>query len=81
MYATAMNGSGANNVGIGVSLAAVAQQFTQGNITTTENPLDMAINGSGFFQIRRPQRRARSTPATASSSSTSEGYVVNNGRP
>lgn len=29
----------------------VAQQFTQGNITTTENPLDLAINGNGFFQL------------------------------
>ena len=27
------------------------QQFTQGNITTTNNPLDMAINGNGFFRL------------------------------
>jgi len=32
-------------------MAAVAQQFTQGNITTTENPMDLAINGAGFFQV------------------------------
>ena len=35
-------------------LATVAQQFTQGNITTTENPLDVAINGAGFFECRTP---------------------------
>ena len=29
----------------------MSQQFTQGNITTTESPLDLAINGAGFFQV------------------------------
>lgn len=53
MYAASINGSGASNIGIGVQLASVAQQFTQGNITTTENPLDLAINGAGFFQIAK----------------------------
>ena len=51
MYAAAMNGAGANAVGIGVNLAAVAQQFTQGNISTTDNPMDLALNGPGFFQV------------------------------
>ena len=51
MYASALNGSGATSVGIGVNLQAVTQQFTQGNITTTENPLDVAINGNGFFEV------------------------------
>ncbi len=48
MYATAIGGT---NIGIGVNLQAVTQQFTQGNITTTDNPLDLAINGSGFFEV------------------------------
>jgi len=51
MYAAALNGSGAGTVGIGVNLQAVAQQFTQGNISTTSNPLDLAINGNGFFEV------------------------------
>jgi flagellar hook protein FlgE len=51
MYASALNGAGMNSIGIGVNLAAVAQQFTQGNIKTTENPMDLAINGAGFFQL------------------------------
>ena len=34
---------------VGVSLSAVTQQFTQGNISFTENSLDVAINGNGFF--------------------------------
>ena len=48
MYASAINGTG---IGIGVNLQAVTQQFTQGNITTTSNPLDLAINGNGFFEV------------------------------
>ena len=48
MYATAISGRG---VGIGVNLQAVTQQFTQGNITTTDSPLDLAINGNGFFEV------------------------------
>ena len=51
VYANALNGAGTNPIGIGVSLAAVAQQFTQGNISTTDNPMDLAINGNGFFQV------------------------------
>ena len=51
MYAAALNGAGSSNIGIGTNLAAVAQQFTQGNIKTSENPMDLAINGAGFFQV------------------------------
>jgi flagellar hook protein FlgE len=51
MYAAALTGAGSGNVGIGATVAAVSQQFTQGNITTTDSPMDMAINGNGFFQV------------------------------
>ena len=51
IYARAVSG-GANNIGIGVSLAAVTQQFSQGSISSTDNPLDLAINGGGFFQLK-----------------------------
>jgi flagellar hook protein FlgE len=51
VYAASLSGGGASQVGIGTRLARVAQQFTQGNITGTSNPLDMAINGSGFFRM------------------------------
>jgi flagellar hook protein FlgE len=50
VYARSLNGAGGNTAGIGVSVAGIAQQFTQGNIETSNNPLDIAINGSGFFR-------------------------------
>ncbi|OIR15928.1 flagellar hook protein FlgE [mine drainage metagenome] len=52
IYANSLGGGGSSvAAGIGVQVAAVAQQFTQGNITTTNNSLDMAISGSGFFRM------------------------------
>jgi len=51
VYATSLSGSGGNNIGIGVNVMAVAQQFTQGNITVTNNPMDVAINGAGFYRL------------------------------
>ncbi len=51
VYASTLSGASGVQVGIGTKLAAVAQQFTQGNITTTNNPLDTAINGNGFFRV------------------------------
>lgn len=77
VYAAALNGAGQNQVGIGTSLQAVAQQFTQGNITTTENPMDLAINGGGFFQVSdgvNPTRYSRNGQFKVSK----DGFIVNN---
>ncbi len=51
VYASSLTGAGGSSIGIGTQLAAVVQQFTQGNISTTNNPLDIAINGGGFFRM------------------------------
>ena len=41
-------------VGLGARLSATNRIFTQGNIQTTGNPTDMAIQGEGFFRITMP---------------------------
>lgn len=51
VFASALTGGGAGQIGIGTQINAVAQQFTQGNIEVTNNPLDIAINGAGFFRM------------------------------
>ncbi len=51
VYATAGIGSNANAIGQGVALARVNQSFSQGTLSFTEKPLDMAINGDGFFTL------------------------------
>ncbi|HPV32821.1 MAG TPA: flagellar hook protein FlgE [Methylotenera sp.] len=51
VYANSLTGGGASQIGIGTNLANVSQQYTQGNITSTSNTLDIAINGGGFFRM------------------------------
>lgn len=51
LYAASLSGGGGVQTGTGVKLVAIAQQFTQGNITNTSNAMDTAINGPGFFQV------------------------------
>jgi flagellar hook protein FlgE len=51
VYANSLTGAGGSQVGIGTKVIQVAQQFTQGNITSSNNPLDIAINGGGFFRM------------------------------
>lgn len=51
VFAASLTGAGGSQIGIGTSVNQVAQQFTQGNISVTNNPLDVAINGSGFFRL------------------------------
>jgi flagellar basal-body rod protein FlgG len=42
------------NMGTGVRLASVEKLFTQGSIENTQEPLDVAIQGRGFFSILMP---------------------------
>jgi flagellar hook protein FlgE len=51
LYAASLGIVGASQVGIGVGVSSIQQQFTQGNLTTTNNPLDLALNGGGFFRM------------------------------
>ena len=61
MVASAIGSSGGTNAGIGVEVAAVSQQFTQGNLSITGNSLDVAINGNGFFTLKQPDGTAAYT--------------------
>lgn len=47
-YPTAMQ------IGLGTRLAATNRVFTQGNLQTSENPTDVAIEGEGFFRVELP---------------------------
>ncbi|MBB3105001.1 flagellar basal-body rod protein FlgG [Azomonas macrocytogenes] len=41
-------------LGTGVRIVGTQKTFTEGSLQTTEQPLDMAINGDGFFQVLMP---------------------------
>lgn len=53
IYANSMAGISKTQPGSGVRVADVAQQFNQGNLESTENSLDMAISGEGFFTLQK----------------------------
>ena len=66
------NASGA--VGSGTILKKVQQQFTQGNISASQNSLDMAISGQGFFALK-PSLTSTQTVYTRNGN-----FSVNNNR-
>ncbi|MBT8124808.1 MAG: flagellar hook protein FlgE [Gammaproteobacteria bacterium] len=51
LYATSQFGTSSNAIGQGVEVASISQQFTDGDITFTDNSLDLAISGGGFFVL------------------------------
>jgi flagellar hook protein FlgE len=51
VFAASLAGGGGSQIGVGVGVGAVSQSFTQGNISTTGNSLDLAINGQGMFRM------------------------------
>ncbi len=61
--------------GSGVKLASIAQQFTQGNIDFTDNALDLAIGGEGFFVLN--DNGARSYTRAGAFGVDNQGFVVN----
>lgn len=51
VYASNLQGISATTPGSGVRVSKIAQQFAQGNVEFTDNSLDLAINGEGFFVL------------------------------
>ncbi len=70
-------------VGLGSRVAAVQKVFTSGDFLQTENELDIAIEGSGFFQIKLPDGSDAYTRSGAMKKDstgrlvTSDGYPLN----
>jgi len=73
VYAATL-GSG-SQIGIGTSVASINQQFTQGNITITNNALDLAINGQGFYRLS--DNGTVSWTRNGQFNVDKDGYVVN----
>ncbi|MEL0168160.1 MAG: flagellar hook protein FlgE [Pseudomonadaceae bacterium] len=76
VYAASVLGSGSYATGSGVALANAAQLFNQGNISFTENSLDLAINGNGFFVTSN--NGALSYTRAGYFGTDANGFIVNN---
>jgi len=77
LYASSIGSSGGVNSGIGVTVSKVTQLFTQGNVTVTGNDLDVAINGSGFYELTQPNGSMTYSRAGLFKLNN-EGEIVNN---
>ncbi|MFT5117769.1 MAG: flagellar hook-basal body protein [Kiritimatiellia bacterium] len=76
IYSTSAIGSGLTQSGSGVRVQDVSQQFSQGNISFTENALDLSVSGSGFFvtSFNGNETYTRS----GAFGLDQDGYIVNN---
>jgi len=75
IFASSNLGVTANAIGNGVRVSSVTQQFTQGNISFTDNNLDLAISGQGFFRLNDNGTTAYSRAGAFGVDR--DGYVVN----
>jgi len=74
VYAQTQQGVASTATGNGVAVTDVAQQFAQGNITTTSNNLDLALSGNGFFILSN--NGATSYTRNGAFQVNSTGYLV-----
>lgn len=75
VFASSQLGSSTNAIGKGVQVVGINQSFSQGNISFTDNVLDMAINGTGFFVLSNDGTNVYSRAGNFQVDR--EGYVVN----
>ena len=76
VYARSLVGASDNQVGQGVSVTKVSQSFTQGNVTITGNPLDIAINGAGFYRMVDPSSGQVSYTRNGQFQTDKNGYII-----
>jgi len=74
IFATSPLQNASSSIGQGVLLKGVAQEFSQGNVSFSQNSLDMAIQGQGFF-VLKPNLTSNQTVYTRNGS-----FRVNNDR-
>ena len=68
-------------LGTGVRPVATARIFTTGNLQNTANPLDLAVNGNGFFQVTLPDGSVSYTRDGAFQLDSQGQVVTSNGYP
>ncbi|MCI6862750.1 flagellar hook protein FlgE [Anaerobiospirillum succiniciproducens] len=77
VYANSVFTNSKTNSGMGVQNTVVSQQFVQGALSgDTGNPLDMAIQGNGFFVLEGPDSDAQTFTRNGAFQINKEGFVV-----
>ena len=78
VYAASLAGAGSTQLGLGSKISGTRQLFTQGNISATNNPLDVAINGGGFFVVSPSGTSTPYYSRNGQFSLDNNNYIVNN---
>jgi flagellar hook protein FlgE len=80
VYASSLGGVSNTTPGAGVKVSNVAQQFNQGNLQFTDNNLDLAISGEGFFTLAKSPTDVNDLFYSRSGEFKldKDGYMVNN---
>lgn len=73
------NSAGAEQVGTGVVTGAITDSFTQGSITSTGVPSNLAVNGNGFFVVTDPASGEQYVTRDGDFTVNSQGYLVTSG--
>ena len=69
----------AKSVGVGTMTKSISQQFSQGNIATSSNTLDMAISGQGFFALQAGGNSAQTVYTRNGAFNVDDsGFIVDN---
>ncbi|MDT4330237.1 flagellar hook protein FlgE [Methylomonas sp. MED-D] len=80
VYAASLGGVSSTTAGSGVKVTNVAQQFNQGSLSFTDNNLDLAISGEGFFTLAKSPTETTDLSYTRAGEFKldKDGYLVNN---
>ncbi len=76
IFASSLGSTGSSAVGSGVRVQDISQQFDQGNVSFTDNLLDLAIDGSGFFVLNN--NGEQSFTRAGAFGIDDDGFIVNN---
>jgi flagellar hook protein FlgE len=85
VHSLTVGGAVVEQVGAGARVTSIQSVMSQGSFETTDIPTDLAINGKGFFVVRKPDTNAGATTNTGPSyysragafSMDKQGYMVN----
>lgn len=72
-----LNGSAGNQIGLGVNVANIAQNFSTGGTSSTGQPLDMSLQQKGFFILQDPTSGQTSYTRMGRFMQDTSGYLIN----
>lgn len=76
LYNTSVLGANGNSIGAGVGVSKVAQEFDPGNLSYTDNNLDLSVDGDGFFILGEGE--AQTYTRAGNFKLDADGFIVTN---